>query len=118
MRAAARWCLAGACPQRWTRRSRAGRESYPGTARLTPGEVRGTVAEVHSISYTKLVNASIGYGNGFHGGVKDRPLFASFPEDQLRMLAMLVMRKSAPRSRTIWRAETPPIRSISWSPAG
>jgi CRP/FNR family cyclic AMP-dependent transcriptional regulator len=33
--------------------------------------------------------------------LKTVPLFASFPEDQLRMLAMLVMRKSAPRSRTI-----------------
>jgi CRP/FNR family transcriptional regulator, cyclic AMP receptor protein len=33
--------------------------------------------------------------------LKTVPLFASFPEDQLRMLAMLVMRKSAPRSSTI-----------------
>ena len=33
--------------------------------------------------------------------LKTVPLFASFPEDQLRVLTALVTRKSAPRSTTI-----------------
>jgi CRP/FNR family cyclic AMP-dependent transcriptional regulator len=39
--------------------------------------------------------------------LKAVPLFASFPEDQLRMLAMVVTRKSAPRSTTIMAGGDP-----------
>jgi CRP/FNR family transcriptional regulator, cyclic AMP receptor protein len=39
--------------------------------------------------------------------LKTVPLFANFPEDQLRMLAMLVTRKSAPRSTTIMAGGDP-----------
>ena len=39
--------------------------------------------------------------------LKAVPLFASFPEDQLRMLTMVVMRKSAPRSTTIMAGGDP-----------
>jgi len=39
--------------------------------------------------------------------LKTVPLFASFPEDQLRMLTMLVTRKSAPRSTTIMAGGDP-----------
>ena len=39
--------------------------------------------------------------------LKAVPLFASFPEDQLRVLATTVMRKSAPRSNTIMAGGDP-----------
>jgi CRP/FNR family transcriptional regulator, cyclic AMP receptor protein len=39
--------------------------------------------------------------------LKAVPLFASFPEDQLRMLTMVVTRKSAPRSTTIMAGGDP-----------
>jgi CRP/FNR family cyclic AMP-dependent transcriptional regulator len=39
--------------------------------------------------------------------LKAVPLFASIPEDQLRMLAMVVTRKSAPRSTTIMAGGDP-----------
>jgi CRP/FNR family cyclic AMP-dependent transcriptional regulator len=39
--------------------------------------------------------------------LKAVPLFASFPEDQLRTLATMVMRKSAPRSNTIMAGGDP-----------
>ncbi len=39
--------------------------------------------------------------------LKTVPLFASFPEDQLRMLTMVVTRKSAPRSTTIMAGGDP-----------
>ncbi len=39
--------------------------------------------------------------------LKAVPLFASFPEDQLRVLATMVMRKSAPRSNTIMAGGDP-----------
>jgi CRP/FNR family cyclic AMP-dependent transcriptional regulator len=39
--------------------------------------------------------------------LKTVPLFANFPEDQLRMLAMLGTRKSAPRSATIMAGGDP-----------
>jgi CRP/FNR family cyclic AMP-dependent transcriptional regulator len=39
--------------------------------------------------------------------LKAVPLFASFPEDQLRVLATMVMRKSAPRSSTIMAGGDP-----------
>ncbi|MGH8690493.1 MAG: Crp/Fnr family transcriptional regulator [Burkholderiales bacterium] len=39
--------------------------------------------------------------------LKAVPLFASFPEDQLRMLTMVVARKSAPRSTTIMAGGDP-----------
>jgi CRP/FNR family cyclic AMP-dependent transcriptional regulator len=39
--------------------------------------------------------------------LKAVPLFASFPEDQLRMLATMVMRRSAPRATTIMAGGDP-----------
>ncbi|HWM43135.1 MAG TPA: cyclic nucleotide-binding domain-containing protein [Burkholderiales bacterium] len=39
--------------------------------------------------------------------LKTVPLFASFPEDQLRMLTMVVTRKSAPRSTTVMAGGDP-----------
>ena len=39
--------------------------------------------------------------------LKAVPLFASFPEDQLRVLATMVVRKSAPRSNTIMAGGDP-----------
>jgi len=39
--------------------------------------------------------------------LKAVPLFTSFPEDQLRMLATMVMRRSAPRSTTIMAGGDP-----------
>ncbi|MGQ0654033.1 MAG: Crp/Fnr family transcriptional regulator [Betaproteobacteria bacterium] len=39
--------------------------------------------------------------------LKAVPLFASFPEDQLRMLSTMVMRRSAPRSTTIMAGGDP-----------
>src|SRR5258708_27788390 len=39
--------------------------------------------------------------------LKTVPLFASFPEDQLRVLATVVSRRSAPRSNTIMAAGGP-----------
>ena len=39
--------------------------------------------------------------------LKAVPLFASFPEDQLRVLATMVLRKSAPRSNTIMAGGDP-----------
>jgi CRP/FNR family transcriptional regulator, cyclic AMP receptor protein len=39
--------------------------------------------------------------------LKAVPLFASFPEDQLRVLATMVLRKSAPRSSTIMAGGDP-----------
>ena len=39
--------------------------------------------------------------------LKTVPLFTSFPEDQLRMLTMVVTRKSTPRSTTIMAGGDP-----------